>query len=97
MSDIPNVNDPVLAVVVDRFTRMEQSTNDRLERLENTLNDRLDSQDERMRKIEEFQGGQIAFMNKWKGGAMVLAGLGTAASYFMGAFEWVAKYLSMKH
>ena len=53
--------------------------------------------DERMKKIEEFQGGQIAFMNKWKGGAMVLAGLGTVSSYFMGAFEWISKFISMKH
>lgn len=96
MSDIPNVNDPVLAVVVDRFNRMEQSTNDRLERLENTLKDRFEAQDVRMSNIEEFQTGQNAFMNKWKGGMMVLAGLGSVASYFMGAFEWLAKYFTMK-
>lgn len=77
MSDLPNVDDSTVAVLLDRFTRFEKAAVER-----------LDDLGERLGKIENTHS-MIA--NRAKGGYMVLLGLGTAASYFMGAFDHIIK------
>jgi hypothetical protein len=78
MTDIPKIDDPVVAVILDRFIRFEKVVTGDLK----SLNDRLD----------QIEKSNSAIANRAKGGYMVLLGLGTAASYFMGAFEWLAKF-----
>lgn len=77
MSDLPHVDDPTVAVLLDRFTRFEKDAVERLDKLHGRLS-----------KIEETHS-MIA--NRAKGGYLVLLGLGTAASYFMGAFDHILK------
>ena len=77
MSDIPKIDDPVVAVFLDRFSRFEKIVTDDLK----SLNGRLDA----------IEKSNSAIANRAKGGYMVLLGLGTAASYFMGAFDWLLK------
>ncbi len=77
MSNIQNIDDPVVAVIHDRFTRFEKIALSQLQEL-----------NVRLTAIEK---SNAAIANRAKGGYMVLLGLGTAASYFMGAFEWISK------
>lgn len=83
MSDIPNVDDPAIAVILDRFTRFEKLAVDELKEL-----------NQRLTKIEKTHD-MIA--NRAKGGYLVLLGLGTVASYFMGVFDWLLKILARVH
>lgn len=83
MSDFPKVDDPVVAVILDRFTRFEELAVDRLEKLDN-----------RLTKIEDTH---FSIANKAKGGYLVLLGLGTAASYFMGFFDQILRIFTKAH
>lgn len=96
MSTDHNMNDSALEMVMERFNHMENSTNARIGHLEETLIKKLDDQNTRIAAIEKTQTTQSAFMDKWKGGMMVLAGIGSVAGWAMGSFEWLAKYFTMR-
>ena len=83
MSDIPKVEDAVVAVILDRFTRFEEDAVSRFEKL-----------DQRLTKIEDTHS---SIANKAKGGYLVLLGLGTAASYFMGFFDQFLRFFTKAH
>ena len=83
MTDIPKIDDAVTAVILDRFTRFETEAMTRLEKL-----------DERLTKIENTHS---SIANKAKGGYLVLLGLGTAASYFMGFFDQFLRFFTRAH
>lgn len=77
MSDLRNIEDPTVAVLLDRFTRFEKDAVSRLDALH--------------RRLETIEGTHSMIANRAKGGYMVILGLGTVASYFMGAFEHIIK------
>ena len=77
MSNMPNIDDPVVAVIHDRFTRFEQIALSQLQEL-NT-------------RLTAIEKSNAAIANRAKGGYMVLLGLGTVVSYFMGVFEWIVR------
>lgn len=99
MSDIPNV-DPVTALVLDRLNRFELAMkSDLLEHREN-FEKAIERQDIRIGKIEASQAAHTesmnAFVNKWKGGAMALAGLGSIVSYATGVLDPVIKWFTSR-
>ena len=76
MSEFPNVGDPTLAVLIDRFSRLEAS-----------LGTRLDKMDARFEKIEASQAQTEKIFTKAGGGYLVLLAAAALFSYALGVWE----------
>lgn len=99
MTNVPNV-DPVTALVLDRLDRMEVSVKGDILKNRSDFEAALKDQNERIKKIEEVQTihnkNVDAFLNKWKGGAIALAGIGSVISYASGVLNPVIKYFTVR-
>jgi predicted acetyltransferase len=92
--------DPVTALVLDRLDRFEKAMKDDLKEHKSDFERALAEQNARVKKIEDSQHAHNAtmnaFVNKWKGGAMALAGIGSVLSYATGVLDPLIKYFSTR-
>lgn len=99
MTSVPNV-DQVTALVLNRIDRLEASVKEDILKNRTDFEKAIEDQSERIKKIEGVQEAHNktvdAFLNKWKGGAIALAGIGSVISYASGILNPLIKYLSAR-
>lgn len=99
MTSAPQV-DQVTALVLDRIDRLEVSVKADIVKNRTDFEAAIQDQKERIEKIEANQAAHNksidAFLNKWKGGAIALAGIGSVISYASGILNPLIKYFSVR-
>jgi len=101
MSQVPNVEDPVLAVLLDRFDRMSKDFAGLRAEVKEDINGlraevKQDISDLRT-EVAAVKSSQTKFdtlITKAQGGWLVVAGLGAMLTYVVGLWDKVAKLWS---
>lgn len=87
MSDVPKVDDPVLAVILDRLARISQDFSDHRASIKEEISD-LHSE---ISEVRKDQAQVNAVMQKAQGGYLVILGLGAMVSCVVGFWSQLAK------
>jgi hypothetical protein len=87
MSQVPNVEDPVQAVILERLDNLRKS----FEKLETKVDDRFAKTDAKIEAVQKEQADVKSFFTTAKGGYIVLVGLGAMLMWALGAWDKLAK------
>lgn len=84
---VPNVDDPVLAVVLERLDRMKED----FANLRQEVKEEISSVRKDVSAIKEDQASVKTVLTKASGGYLVILGLGGLVTYALGFWDKVAK------
>lgn len=87
MSDIPDVEDPILAVVLDRLNRLQKDLREHRDEVRNELAEVRKTQAEHRDEVAKV----TKLVDKANGGWLVLVGLGALLLTLLGFWERLAK------
>ena len=86
-SQVPNVEDPVQAVILERLENLRKS----FEKFEVKVDEKFAAADKKIEAVQKEQADVKSFFTTAKGGYIVLVGLGAMLMWALGAWDKLAK------